>query len=176
MKFGEKGEMLDFGVFKNWNMKWIISRQLPDSPPPQQGASGPISGLTWLCLYLFYPHTFPSHCKSKSFPPNLTVLPLNLINSQIFNSLEGTVKYRKWSRDPKWSPKWTANDPRLQVIPKVDRKWSREKLREWTGSYGTDYKERTDYKKEPFSLAFWRKMHRGRQMSGPFVQGENKME
>ena len=36
MKFGEKGKMLDFGVFKNWNMKWIISRQLPDSPPPSQ--------------------------------------------------------------------------------------------------------------------------------------------
>ena len=25
-------------------MKWIISRQLPHSPPPQQGASDPISG------------------------------------------------------------------------------------------------------------------------------------
>ena len=31
--------------------------------------------------------------------------------------------------------------PRPQMIPKVDRKWSREKLREWTGSYGTDYKK-----------------------------------
>ena len=29
----------------------------------------------------------------------------------------------------KWSPKWTANDPRPQVIPKVDRKWSRKKNR-----------------------------------------------
>ena len=36
---------------------------------------------------------------------------------------------RKWSRDRKWSPEWTANDPRPQVIPKVDRKWSRENLR-----------------------------------------------
>ena len=27
-------------------MKWIISRQLPHSPPSQQGASDPISGLT----------------------------------------------------------------------------------------------------------------------------------
>ena len=35
--------------------------------------------------------------------------------------------------DRKWSPKWTANDPRPQVIPKVDRKWS----------YGTDYKKET---------------------------------
>ena len=29
-------------------MKWIITRQLPDSPPLQQGASDPISGLTGL--------------------------------------------------------------------------------------------------------------------------------
>ena len=27
-------------------MKWIISRQLPLSPPSQQGAIDPISGLT----------------------------------------------------------------------------------------------------------------------------------
>ena len=35
----------------------------------------------------------------------------------------------KWSRDGKWSPKWMVNDPRPQVIPKVDRKWSRKKNR-----------------------------------------------
>ena len=39
------------------------------------------------------------------------------------------IPYRKWSRDRKWSPKWTANDPQPQVISKVDRKWSRENLR-----------------------------------------------
>ena len=39
------------------------------------------------------------------------------------------IPNRKWSRDHKWSPKWTANDPRPQVIPKVDRKWSRKKNR-----------------------------------------------
>ena len=39
------------------------------------------------------------------------------------------IPNRKWSRDRKRSPKWTANDPRPQVIPKVDRKWSRENLR-----------------------------------------------
>ena len=33
---------------------------MPDSPPPQQGASDPISGLTGLCVYLFYPNLFPS--------------------------------------------------------------------------------------------------------------------
>ena len=56
MKSGEKGKILDLGFLKNWNMKWIISWQLPDSLPPQQDASDPISGLTGLCVYLFYPH------------------------------------------------------------------------------------------------------------------------
>ena len=60
LKFGEKGKMLDLWVFKNWNMKRIISRELPDSPPQQEGAPDPITGLTGLCVYLFYPHTFPS--------------------------------------------------------------------------------------------------------------------
>ena len=42
-----KWENIGFqGVVKNWNMKLIISRQLPDSPPPQQGASDPIGGIT----------------------------------------------------------------------------------------------------------------------------------
>ena len=45
-KILEKWKILDFGVVLN--MKWIISRQLPDSPSPQQGASDPISGLTGL--------------------------------------------------------------------------------------------------------------------------------
>ena len=26
-------------------MKWIVTRQIQDSPPPQQGASDPISGM-----------------------------------------------------------------------------------------------------------------------------------
>ena len=39
------------------------------------------------------------------------------------------IPNRKWSRERKWSPKWNPNDPRPQVIPKVDRKWSRENLR-----------------------------------------------
>ena len=31
--------------------------------------------------------------------------------------------------DRKWSPNWTLNDPESQVIPDVDRKWSRRKAR-----------------------------------------------
>ena len=45
-----------------------------------------------------------------------------------FSAKRRTVHYRKWSRDRKWSPKWTANDPLPQVIPKVNRKWSRKKI------------------------------------------------
>ena len=37
------------------------------------------------------------------------------------------VQYRKWS--PTANDPETANDPRPQVIPKVDRKWSRKKNR-----------------------------------------------
>ena len=40
-----------------------------------------------------------------------------------------TVQRRKWSPDRKWSPNWTANDPEPQMIPDVDRKWSRRKTR-----------------------------------------------
>ena len=50
--FGKMGIYWIWGVIKNLNMKWIISGQVPDSPPPPQGASDPISGLTGLCLYL----------------------------------------------------------------------------------------------------------------------------
>ena len=41
-------------------MKWIISGQIPDSPAPQQSASEPISGLTGLRVYLFFPNLFHS--------------------------------------------------------------------------------------------------------------------
>ena len=46
-----------------------------------------------------------------------------------------TVQYRKWS--PTANDPETANDPQNgpQVIPKVDRKWSRENLRN-----GMDFK------------------------------------
>ena len=61
------------------------------------------------------------------------------------------IPNRKWSRDRKWSPKWTANDPRPQVIPKVDRKWSRENLR--NGMDLWDWlQKRTDYKKRNLFL------------------------
>ena len=62
------------------------------------------------------------------------------------------IPYRKWSRDRKWSPKWTANDPQPQVISTVDRKWSRENLRNGMDFMGLITK-RTDYKKRNLFLA-----------------------
>ena len=38
---------------------------------------------------------------------------------------------RKWSQDRKWSR--TASDPGPQVIPILNRKWSRPKNKEWHG-------------------------------------------
>ena len=59
-----KFRKLDLGVFKKINMKWIISRPIPDSPTPQQGASQPIGRLRCFMyctlIYLF--------SKSTSFP------------------------------------------------------------------------------------------------------------
>ena len=48
-------------------MKRIISRKIPETPPPQRGASDPISGLTGLCVYVFYPNLFLS--RSNIIPP-----------------------------------------------------------------------------------------------------------
>ena len=52
------------------------SRQKPDSPLPQQGASEPINGLTGLCVYLSYTHDlFPTQInficpkKTTTMPP-----------------------------------------------------------------------------------------------------------
>ena len=66
--------MSDLGVVKILNMKWIISRQIPDSPPPQQGASDFISGLTGSCVYLFYTNLFPSQINIIP-PKKTTVMP-----------------------------------------------------------------------------------------------------
>ena len=74
------------------------------------------------------------------------------IKSSISVIVVAAIPNRKWSQDRKWPLKWTANDPRPQVIPKVDRKWSREKLREWIGSYGTDYKKGLIIKRNLFLL------------------------
>ena len=56
-QFMENWKILDLMVVENEIMKGIFSIQIPDSPPPQQGALESIRGLTVLCtvyrLYLF---------------------------------------------------------------------------------------------------------------------------
>ena len=62
-------------------MKWIITTQLPDSPPPQQGASDLISGQTGLCVYRFYLHIIPSHINNIS--PSFNQTSLNEFNNNV---------------------------------------------------------------------------------------------
>ena len=58
-------KILDLGVVKILNMKWVISRQVSDSTPPQQGASEPYLAdifpwkvLKFLCKSLKSPWIF----------------------------------------------------------------------------------------------------------------------
>ena len=99
-------------------MKWIISRQLPDSPPPQQGASDPISGLTGLCVYLFYPNLFPSQINIIS-PPKPTVMPPKPETTRLWCwipyfsirlgiiSWGGRIKFSSWL-ETFWRGKWNC--------------------------------------------------------------------
>ena len=48
-KILEKLENIGFGSCKRFKKNRISSRKIPDSPPPQKGASDPISELTGLC-------------------------------------------------------------------------------------------------------------------------------
>ena len=76
-------------------MKWIITRQIPDNPPPKQGAPDPICGLTGLCVYFFYPNLFPSQINIISPPPpkkNTHNIPLNVCNSLLLCLFKVKVK------------------------------------------------------------------------------------
>ena len=52
-------------------MKRIISRELPDSPPQQEGAPDPITGL-YVCTFSTLIYFLP---KSTSFTPNFNHTP-----------------------------------------------------------------------------------------------------
>ena len=60
LTFWKNWKLLDLGVVKILKKNRIISKKIPDSPPPRLGASDPISELTGLCSYLFYPNLCPS--------------------------------------------------------------------------------------------------------------------
>ena len=65
-----KVENIGFGFFLKLRHV-IVSRQITDSPPPQQDASNSISGRTGLCVYLSYTiYSFPSqHRPPPLLPP-----------------------------------------------------------------------------------------------------------
>ena len=48
LKFWKNSKILELGVVRNKNKNRISSTKIPDSPPPQQGASDRISELTGL--------------------------------------------------------------------------------------------------------------------------------
>ena len=88
-------------------MKRIISRKLPETPPPQRGASDPISGLTGLCVYVFYPNLFLS--RSNIIPPSphpyqkkkdRTDCPLNKRFSRAF--VLTRPRLQRYSVSPTW--------------------------------------------------------------------------
>ena len=66
--------------------------------------------------------------------------------------------------DRKWSLKSTANDPM--------KTWGME----WNGFYGTDYKKRTDYKKETFFSRLLKKKGRRTLHLRSIYSKEKKME
>ena len=82
-----ENKLLDLGVVKNWNVKWIICRQLPDSPPPQQlkGASHPISRLTALVYVYTFSNLIYFLPKSTSFPQKTNC---NAPSTSLFLKLE----------------------------------------------------------------------------------------
>ena len=88
-------------------MKRIISRKIPETPPPQRGASDPISGLTGLCVYVFYPNLFLS--RSNIIPPSphpqqkkkdRTDCPLNKRFSRAF--VLTRPRLQRYSVSPTW--------------------------------------------------------------------------
>ena len=73
---------------------------------------------------------------------------------------------------PKMDRKWssTASDP------KVDHKWFREKLREWIGSYGTDYKKGLIIKRNLFLLPSTEKDKEDARSQVNLYKAKKKME
>ena len=62
----ENWKILDLGLLK---LEYEVNDKYTYSPPPQLGASDPLSRLTaGLCVYLFYPDLFPSEINIISPP------------------------------------------------------------------------------------------------------------
>ena len=83
-----------------------------------------------------------------------------------------TVQYRKWSptaNDPQ-------TDPRPQVIPKVDRKWSRENLRNGMDFMGLITKKDWLWKRNLFLSPFKEKGKEDATSQVNLYKAKKKME
>ena len=54
LKIMENLKILDLRVVENYNMKEIIGREIPDSPPAKQDASELINRITALCVFIYF--------------------------------------------------------------------------------------------------------------------------
>lgn len=54
LKIMENLKILDLRVVENYNMKEIIGRVKPDSPPAEQDASELINRITALCVFIYF--------------------------------------------------------------------------------------------------------------------------
>ena len=94
LKFRKNWKILDLGVVKILKKNRIRSRKIPDSPPPQQGAFDPISELTGLCSYLFYPILFPSQVKvisTKKQPECPLLHSASAVNCFLYSARTGPI-------------------------------------------------------------------------------------
>ena len=67
MKIWKIGKYWILGLLK---LEYEVNDKYTYSPPPQLGASDPLSRLTaGLCVYFFYPDLFPSEINIISPPP-----------------------------------------------------------------------------------------------------------
>lgn len=64
----ENLKILDLRVVENYNMKEIIGREKPDSPPAKQDASELINRITALCVFIYFlPLINPDHFPPKNY-------------------------------------------------------------------------------------------------------------
>ena len=68
--------------------------------------------------------------RKQTFPVQ-PFMHVRLLVCHLYRSMYSTANdpQPKMFLRPQMIPRWTANDPRPQVIPKVDRKWFRENVR-----------------------------------------------
>ena len=94
--FGKIEKYWIWGLLKFKEKNRISSRKIPYSQPPQQGASDPISELTGLCSYLFYPNLFPSQINviSTNKQPECPILQsASAVNCFLYSVRTGPIPW-----------------------------------------------------------------------------------